>query len=110
MRDVTWVDLCTHIQRRGELRIAEVASRFTDVDAFTSLVASIGFKLRSKVRLVNTYSRQLKLKSLPPQDESNTHFTLFEFVKVSRKPKSEKEWEKLMARGSVLKPCEYKRR
>ena len=36
---------------RGELKIAEVASRFTDVDAFTSLISSIGFKLKSSVRL-----------------------------------------------------------
>lgn len=33
----------------GELNIAEVASRFTDVDEFSSLVASIGFQLKSKV-------------------------------------------------------------
>ncbi|GBE79347.1 25S rRNA (adenine(645)-N(1))-methyltransferase [Sparassis crispa] len=75
----------------GELKIAEVASRFTDVDEFTSVVSSIGFRLKSK-------------------DDSNTHFTLFEFKKVARKAKGEKEWEKLLARGSVLKPCEYKRR
>jgi ribosomal RNA-processing protein 8 len=48
------------------------------------------------------------------QDERNTHFTLFEFKKVARKTSkkemSEKEWKKLIERGSVLKPCEYKRR
>lgn len=33
----------------GELKIAEVASRFTDVEEFSKLVASIGFKLKSKV-------------------------------------------------------------
>lgn len=44
------------------------------------------------------------------QNDSNSHFTLFEFVKTSRAPKTEQEWEKLMDRGSVLKPCEYKRR
>ncbi|KAF7983945.1 hypothetical protein HWV62_18356 [Athelia sp. TMB] len=75
----------------GELKIAEVTSRFTDVDAFVSLVGSIGFRLVSK-------------------DEENTHFTLFEFVKVPRKPISQKEWEGLLGQGNVLKACEYKRR
>ncbi|OCH90736.1 hypothetical protein OBBRIDRAFT_584527 [Obba rivulosa] len=79
------------LQPGGELKIAEVASRFTDVDDFASLVNSIGFRLKSK-------------------DDSNTHFTLFEFKKTARKPKSEKEWEGLLSRGSILKPCEYKRR
>jgi ribosomal RNA-processing protein 8 len=36
--------------RRGELKIAEVSSRFTDMEAFVSLVSAVGFKLRSKVR------------------------------------------------------------
>ena len=44
------------------------------------------------------------------QDDSNTHFTLFEFAKVKCKPKTDKEWGKLVERGSILKPCEYKRR
>ncbi|KAI0772015.1 methyltransferase-domain-containing protein [Trametes elegans] len=75
----------------GEFRIAEVASRFSSVEEFVSLVSSFGFKLQSK-------------------DERNSHFTLFEFKKVPRKPKNEKEWKKLLSRGNVLKPCEYKRR
>ncbi|KAK7695545.1 hypothetical protein QCA50_000181 [Cerrena zonata] len=79
------------LREGGELKIAEVASRFTNIDAFVSLVVSIGFKLRSK-------------------DDSNTHFTLFEFVKVERKPKSEKEWSTILEQGRLLKPCEYKRR
>lgn len=33
----------------GELKIAEVASRFTDMDAFVAFVESIGFELKSKV-------------------------------------------------------------
>lgn len=37
---------------RGELMIAEVASRFTSVDDFTSLVNAIGFKLQNKVVVV----------------------------------------------------------
>ena len=44
------------------------------------------------------------------QDDSNTHFTLFEFKKVAAKHRSDKEWEKVVAKGSLLKPCEYKRR
>ncbi|KAH7930073.1 hypothetical protein BV22DRAFT_1001384 [Leucogyrophana mollusca] len=75
----------------GDLKIAEVASRFTDADEFVSLVGSIGFKLHSK-------------------DDRNSHFTLFDFKKVPQAAKTEKEWSKLMSKGSVLKPCEYKRR
>lgn len=44
------------------------------------------------------------------QDDSNSHFTLFEFKKVARKAKNENEWAKLMSKGDLLKPCEYKRR
>ncbi|PIL36901.1 hypothetical protein GSI_00591 [Ganoderma sinense ZZ0214-1] len=75
----------------GDLKIAEVTSRFVSTDEFTSFVSAFGFKLKSK-------------------DERNTHFALFEFKKMPRKPKTEKEWEKLSSRGNVLKPCEYKRR
>ncbi|KAM5534901.1 hypothetical protein V8D89_011456 [Ganoderma adspersum] len=75
----------------GELKIAEVTSRFVSTDEFKSFVSAFGFKLKSK-------------------DERNTHFALFEFKKVPRKPKTGKEWEKLLSRGNILKPCEYKRR
>ncbi|KAI0033796.1 methyltransferase-domain-containing protein, partial [Vararia minispora EC-137] len=75
----------------GELKIAEVASRFTDMDAFKSLISSIGFKLKST-------------------DDRNTHFTLFEYKKVARRARSQKEWGKLLSEGRMLKPCEYKRR
>jgi ribosomal RNA-processing protein 8 len=75
----------------GELKIAEVASRFTDVDEFVSLINSIGFKMKSK-------------------DDHNSHFTLFEFKKVARTSRSDKEWSKVVSNGSILKPCEYKRR
>lgn len=98
---------------RGELRIAEVSSRFTDVEAFVSLVSAVGFKLKSKVRQVLSQWSLImhaRLTLALVKDESNTHFALLEFVKVPRQPKSDKEWENLMKRGSVLKPCEYKRR
>ncbi|KAI0321869.1 methyltransferase-domain-containing protein [Amylostereum chailletii] len=75
----------------GELKVAEVASRFSSAEEFTSLVSFFGFRLKAS-------------------DDSNSHFTLFDFKKVGRRPKSEKEWEKLLAKGGVLKPCEYKRR
>ncbi|KAH9951842.1 methyltransferase-domain-containing protein [Amylocystis lapponica] len=75
----------------GELKIAEVASRFTDIDAFVKLICATGFRLESK-------------------DTRNTHFTLFEFKKITRRAKSDKELVQLMSRGDILKPCEYKRR
>jgi len=80
------------LKPNGELFIAEVASRFTNVDQFLSLVGSIGFKLKSK------------------QDESNSYFTLFEFKKIMRQKPSEKEWTKVLSKAIILKPCEYKRR
>ncbi|KAG1762245.1 methyltransferase-domain-containing protein [Suillus occidentalis] len=61
----------------GELKIAEVASRFTDVDEF---------------------------------NDHNSHFTLFDFKKVARTSRTDKEWSIVISNGGVLKPCEYKRR
>jgi len=75
----------------GRLKIAEVSSRFENVDQFVSLISLAGFKFKSK-------------------NESNTHFTTFEFQKIARKGKTEQDWEKLMSKGGILKPCEYKRR
>lgn len=75
----------------GELKIAEVASRFTAVEDFAALVRDVGFKLKKK-------------------DDRNTHFTLFQFKKVARATIPEQEWSGLLSRGGVLKPCEYKRR
>lgn len=46
----------------GELKIAEVASRFTDVEEFQTLVGSIGFRLKSKVTSPYTSSRAALLK------------------------------------------------
>jgi len=90
-----WIDCIREAWRilktDGQLKIAEVASRFTDIDEFSTVVCSVGFRLESK-------------------DDHNTHFTLFEFRKVARSGKTEKEWGKVLSRGAVLKPCEYKRR
>ncbi|KAH9062194.1 methyltransferase-domain-containing protein [Lactarius vividus] len=79
------------LRPNGELKIAEVASRFTDVQQFQSLVESFGFRHKST-------------------DDSNTHFTLLEFEKTCRKLRGEKELNKLLAKGHILKPCEYKKR
>ncbi|EEB99412.1 hypothetical protein MPER_00918, partial [Moniliophthora perniciosa FA553] len=79
------------LKPNGDLKIAEVASRFIDVERFVSLISSIGFKLKSK-------------------DDQNTHFTLFNFKKTARKYRSDKEWSGILAQSDILKPCEYKRR
>ncbi|KAJ7638685.1 methyltransferase-domain-containing protein [Roridomyces roridus] len=79
------------LKHDGELLIAEVASRFTDAEAFCSVITSIGFKLTMK-------------------NEANSHFTLFELKKVARSGRTEKEWAGIMGKGKMLKPCEYKRR
>ncbi|KAJ4467538.1 methyltransferase-domain-containing protein [Lentinula aciculospora] len=79
------------LKPNGELKIAEVTSRFRSLEEFVSFVSSIGFKLKSK-------------------DERNTHFTLFEFKKISRKFKSPKDWVNIFTKADTLKPCEYKRR
>ncbi|KAG6854994.1 hypothetical protein C0991_005923 [Blastosporella zonata] len=76
----------------GELKIAEVASRFTNIEEFQNLIGSTGFRLKSKVRTIFVFYRVF----LTPrwlQDDSNSHFTLFEFRKAASKGKSEKEWE-----------------
>ncbi|CAA7259906.1 unnamed protein product [Cyclocybe aegerita] len=92
---VNWVQCLREVWRvlklGGELHIAEVTSRFTDIEQFQGLIGSIGFRSKAK-------------------DESNTHFILFEFVKVSRMGKTEKDWAKLLTRSTFLQPCEYKRR
>lgn len=51
-------NLDTYRVGRGELMIAEVASRFTSMDKFISLINSIGFKLQKKVAVVHTVGCQ----------------------------------------------------
>jgi ribosomal RNA-processing protein 8 len=48
--------------------------------------------------------------ALQTQDKSNSYFTLFEFEKTSHEARGEKDWNKLLTKGDMLKPCEYKRR
>lgn len=68
----------------GVLKIAEVASRFEDVQSFVGALGSLGFKLLSK-------------------DMDNRFFYLFNFGKT-RRPREGK------LPALQLKPCLYKRR
>ncbi|KAF4574842.1 25S rRNA (adenine645-N1)-methyltransferase [Pleurotus pulmonarius] len=77
----------------GELKIAEVASRFKDVKEFIALINSYGFRVKKGSK-----------------DKSNSHFTFFTFVKTPRASKTDEEWRKIYAKSDLLKPCEYKRR
>ncbi|KAJ2899188.1 25S rRNA (adenine645-N1)-methyltransferase [Coemansia aciculifera] len=69
----------------GELKIAEVVSRVSDVDAFVQALEGQGFKLART-------------------DASNKMFIMFDFTKVRRSP------AKLREAPGLLKPCIYKRR
>jgi ribosomal RNA-processing protein 8 len=115
----TWVSdivkmCCTTLidsSRSGELLIAEVTSRFTNIQQFLDLVSSIGFRLKSKVGLsIPGRFAQTDYLFSTIQDESNSHFILLEFTKVARTAKTEQEWTRLLSKREVLKPCEYKRR
>ncbi|EJU04794.1 hypothetical protein DACRYDRAFT_62996 [Dacryopinax primogenitus] len=73
----------------GQLLVAEVTSRFTDVSNFVQVIESVGFRMTKK-------------------DDGDTHFMLFVFEKVD---KDLEEWEEVVQRAEgLLKPCEYKRR
>ncbi|KAK4056769.1 25S rRNA (adenine645-N1)-methyltransferase [Microbotryomycetes sp. JL221] len=77
---------------RGQLKIAEVTSRFSNnVDEFVQVVSSVGFKLTSK-------------------DMSNTHFIMFDFVKEGGSGESTNRAELTTKAAKLLKPCIYKRR
>ena len=43
----------------GTLKIAEVTSRFKDVDQFVALVEKVGFKLTNKVSVLHLLSQHL---------------------------------------------------
>ncbi|KAM4742367.1 uncharacterized protein rrp8 isoform 1-T1 [Anableps anableps] len=73
------------LKMRGVLKVAEVASRFDNVQNFISALAGLGFKMTSK-------------------DTENSHFFSFEFVKSGNAPKDVKK------SGLQLKPCVYKKR
>lgn len=88
-----WVDFVSEGHRilrspHGVLHIAEVKSRFTDLDAFVSLVEKIGFKLESK------------------DDSSDKMFVYFKFKRASHRATAN-----LAEQGKkLLKPCIYKKR
>ncbi|KAJ2741180.1 25S rRNA (adenine645-N1)-methyltransferase [Coemansia sp. BCRC 34301] len=69
----------------GELKIAEVVSRVSDVDAFVRALEGQGFKLAHT-------------------DTSNRMFIMLDFTKVKRSP------ARLSDKPGLLKPCIYKRR
>ncbi|XP_043974956.1 ribosomal RNA-processing protein 8 isoform X1 [Gambusia affinis] len=73
------------LKMRGVLKVAEVASRFDNVQNFISALAGLGFKMTSK-------------------DTENSHFFSFEFVKTGNVPQNVKKF------GLQLKPCLYKKR
>jgi hypothetical protein len=76
------------LKARGLLKIAEVASRFTELDSFIRAVESLGFTLQQK-------------------DESNPFFVLLDFTKSQSYSSLRK---KQNTDGLILKPCLYKRR
>ncbi|KAJ1656191.1 25S rRNA (adenine645-N1)-methyltransferase [Dispira simplex] len=76
---------------RGKLLIAEVVSRFTDIDAFVALLEMLGFTLVRK-------------------DDSNKMFILLELIKVRSRKQQKNNDIDLASAPSLLKPCIYKRR
>ncbi|KAI8050889.1 methyltransferase-domain-containing protein, partial [Syncephalis plumigaleata] len=85
----------------GELKVAEVKSRFTSVDRFVKILTSMGFELQHK-------------------DDKNKMFICFDFTKgkaidtnqssKNNKNKTAKETRPLRDNELILKPCIYKRR
>lgn len=99
-------------QNSGKLKISEVISRFTDVDAFVTALKALGFELKDS-------------------DSSNKMFIMFDFVKpvpgaasagkkVKKGSKKQKVQEAVVDPSdvdlealdgpSLLKPCIYKKR
>ncbi|CAI2175472.1 12402_t:CDS:2 [Funneliformis geosporum] len=72
----------------GELKIAEVVSRFSDINSFIEVLAELGFKLIKK-------------------DDTNIMFIMLDFVKTN--PRKTKK-SKLYNSKDLLKPCVYKKR
>ncbi|XP_072170781.1 uncharacterized protein [Diadema setosum] len=84
-----WIDFVMEANRTlkqgGLLKVAEVASRFTSLASFLSVMKTLGFHLKSK-------------------DLSNKMFYLFDFKK-KHAPTSAP-----LPKGVILKPCLYKKR
>ncbi|KAI8355373.1 methyltransferase-domain-containing protein [Mortierella sp. GBAus27b] len=94
------------LKPKGQLKIAEVISRFTDVDAFVEALKTLGFELKRS-------------------DASNKMFIMFDFIKpdpstASSSKKGSKGSKKkgpedtptvdMLDGSSLLKPCIYKKR
>ncbi|KAF9945213.1 25S rRNA (adenine645-N1)-methyltransferase [Mortierella alpina] len=99
------------LKPNGKLKISEVISRFTDVDAFVAALKALGFELKDS-------------------DSSNKMFIMFDFVKPdpnlassssSKKSKKGSKKQKVQEEEpvvdleeldgpSLLKPCIYKKR
>ncbi|KAL8281056.1 hypothetical protein RQP46_006414 [Phenoliferia psychrophenolica] len=84
-----WIQVVREAKRvlkdGGELRIAEVTSRFTDVDAFVALITAVGFKLDQK-------------------DATNTHFMMFDFTKTGESEDRKSKAEGTRKAPGLLKP------
>jgi len=79
----------------GELKIAEVVSRFTDMKEFISTLNNMGFKLLKK-------------------NDKNKMFVLFDFKKLDKNESNSKKNNNSNANNEnekvLLKPCLYKKR
>lgn len=73
---------CFAVARSGELKIAEVKSRFAEYSSFIKSMRKMGFDVIH-------------------QDDSNKMFVLFDFLKTARKSE---------VIPVALKPCLYKKR
>ncbi|XP_039250940.2 uncharacterized protein LOC120328199 [Styela clava] len=73
------------LRHKGVLKIAEVASRFTNISKFVMLMKKLGFELER-------------------QDRENSHFSMFDFRKI-KSPQSH-----IKPSSEILKPCVYKKR
>ena len=71
------------LRPNGTLKVAEVASRFHDLEAWILQLQGIGFRLKAR-------------------EESNSHFVMLEFTRES--PGAD------LLEIAPLKPCIYKRR
>jgi len=74
------------LKKTGILKVAEVRSRFTNVEEFVTMMMELGFQLSN-------------------QEEPNDFFILFDFQKTKRKPK-----KKTKTPSTCLAPCMYKKR
>ena len=76
--------------------------------AFEKVVAQTGFKLQTKVDLHCHSSLAASESGSVLQDDSNTHFILFDFVRTEAKVGAGKKAE--LEAKDLLKPCLYKKR